>query len=420
MGPEAIPQAAAIVLAAGGALTDALRGKVYNRWLAAGVVVAVLWLGALPIIVSFGGTAEWTRYAELGLWSRPEGPAQKPEGLAPWQTPVNVSVWPPPEARVAPEDPVPSFGVYLVKVAANALLALVAGFLMWWFGLWAAGDAKAFAVLALLLPLSTYRNAYMPAFPAYVLLFNTFVSLVALLATEVFVRLIRQVIRPTEDEAKVARETAAWVRSHARELALGFLGMLFLFLAVKTLRGLVGEVLVNVTHLHVKPLLYLILFIIFYPVLRLMRHRRVFVPVVLLTAGYIAYVTVWPSEDHNLSSVLSVGSVAGSVMVFYLLYGVYLNVFDFRPVRVWELKPRMVLARRTLEVLKEDRDLLEHKMGPVGPDGLSLEQVEVLRRWWIDRGKGGVVWVARTVPFAPALLVGTLLTVLLGGYVIWT
>ena len=33
------------------------------------------------------------------------------------------------------------------------------------------------------------------------------------------------------------------------------------------------------------------------------------------------------------------------------------------------------------------------------------------------RGKGGAIWVSRTIPFAPALLIGTLLTVILSGYI---
>ncbi|MBM4398625.1 MAG: hypothetical protein FJ087_23430 [Deltaproteobacteria bacterium] len=95
-----------------------------------------------------------------------------------------------------------------------------------------------------------------------------------------------------------------------------------------------------------------------------------------------------------------------------------MNVFDFRAVRVWELRPRMILSPKTLDVLKEDIDLLEHKMGPIGPDGIGKDQVDVLRRWWIDRGKGGRIWVSRTIPFAPALFAGTVITVLLGGYLV--
>ena len=429
MGVEVFPQVAAIGLAAGGALSDALAGKVYNRWLLVGVGAGMLWLAAVPLVNALGGEAEYVRFPELGLWSSEEAEraAAEPAKPAPWEAPpADRSVWPPPEGSVRAEDgaleprPTASAWVYAAKVLANAGLALIAGFLMWWFGLWAAGDAKMFAVLAFLLPLSTYRNAYMPLFPAYVLLFNTFASVIAILALEMLARIVRQVARPTDEEVQVARETAVWVRTHAAELAMGFVAMLFLFIAIKTARGLFRDVWVEWTGVNVKPVVYLILLLVFHPLVRLMRDRRVLLSVAILTAAYVGFVIAFPSENHDLRSVLSMGSIAATIMLFYLVYGVYLNVFDFKSIRVWELKPRMILARRTLEVLKEDQDLLDRKLGAVGPDGLTAEQVETLRRWWIDRGKGGVLWVSRTFPFAPALLAGTVATVWVGGYVVWT
>jgi hypothetical protein len=133
----------------------------------------------------------------------------------------------------------------------------------------------------------------------------------------------------------------------------------------------------------------------------------------------VVWVTLFPTDHYNLRTVLHVSALMLGLVFFLLVYELYLNVFDFKPLRIWELRPRMILARKTTEILKEDQDLLEHKMGPVGPDGMSVEQVDTLRRWWIDRGKGGRIWVSRTIPFAPALFLGTLATVLLKGYLVW-
>jgi len=69
----------------------------------------------------------------------------------------------------------------------NALIALLVGYLLWYFDLWAAGDAKLFFVFALLLPLSYYSRTYLPLFPSFALLINTFVPvLIFLLAQSVF------------------------------------------------------------------------------------------------------------------------------------------------------------------------------------------------------------------------------------------
>src|SRR3989338_10399892 len=46
---------------------------------------------------------------------------------------------------------------YLLVTATNALISLVAGFLLWNYGIWSAGDAKLFFVFNLLMPIRAYK-----------------------------------------------------------------------------------------------------------------------------------------------------------------------------------------------------------------------------------------------------------------------
>ncbi|MFH1529365.1 MAG: hypothetical protein ABIK09_01380 [Pseudomonadota bacterium] len=78
---------------------------------------------------------------------------------------------------------------YWVYVALNTGLAFGLGFLLWTLGLWAAGDGKLFGLLAFLLPLSVYRNNYLDWFPSFVLFFNTFIAVFAILVVEFAARL---------------------------------------------------------------------------------------------------------------------------------------------------------------------------------------------------------------------------------------
>ncbi len=59
----------------------------------------------------------------------------------------------------------------------NAFIALFLGYVLWYFDLWAAGDAKLFFVLALLLPLRFYWRGFLPVFPSLVILINAFTPL---------------------------------------------------------------------------------------------------------------------------------------------------------------------------------------------------------------------------------------------------
>jgi len=67
-----------------------------------------------------------------------------------------------------------SFG-YLSKIIVNTLISLLAGFVIWKFGLWPAGDAKFFTLISFLLPLHYYKETYLNYFPSFVLLLNIFI-----------------------------------------------------------------------------------------------------------------------------------------------------------------------------------------------------------------------------------------------------
>ena len=63
---------------------------------------------------------------------------------------------------------------YLVELLLNSSIALLVGYLLWRFNLWAAGDAKLFLVYSLLIPLEFYSKNYIPYFPSATLLMDTF------------------------------------------------------------------------------------------------------------------------------------------------------------------------------------------------------------------------------------------------------
>ena len=64
---------------------------------------------------------------------------------------------------------------YILKVIINAVISLFIAYAMWYFNLWPAGDAKLFFLFSFLLPLTYYRNSYLPLFPSFALLINIFI-----------------------------------------------------------------------------------------------------------------------------------------------------------------------------------------------------------------------------------------------------
>jgi hypothetical protein len=67
---------------------------------------------------------------------------------------------------------------YLLEWLVGAILSLVLGFIIWYAKLWTEGDAKLYFAYALLVPLSIYNFGYVKYFPSLIILINTFIPLI--------------------------------------------------------------------------------------------------------------------------------------------------------------------------------------------------------------------------------------------------
>lgn len=73
---------------------------------------------------------------------------------------------------------------YSMDSLINFCIALVVGYSLWKFEVWAPGDGKLFAISVLLIPLKYYGTKYFPYFPAFALLVNIFVVAAAVVFLE--------------------------------------------------------------------------------------------------------------------------------------------------------------------------------------------------------------------------------------------
>ncbi|RLE42169.1 hypothetical protein DRJ48_04120, partial [Candidatus Woesearchaeota archaeon] len=63
---------------------------------------------------------------------------------------------------------------FIAECFLNAVFAFLFGYLLWYIGLWSAGDAKLFLAYAFIIPPTFYTTGYLMHFPAFTLLVNTF------------------------------------------------------------------------------------------------------------------------------------------------------------------------------------------------------------------------------------------------------
>lgn len=93
------------------------------------------------------------------------------------------------------EEVASAFPMYLGRVFLNGLIALIFGYILWKFDLWAAGDGKLFALFSFLLPLQYYWRTTLPVFPSFVLMVNIFTPLLLFLILENIFSLFTKIIK---------------------------------------------------------------------------------------------------------------------------------------------------------------------------------------------------------------------------------
>jgi len=323
-------------------------------------------------------------------------------------------------ARLGLDDFVPADQAlaYLGAVGLDFLLSLLLGFVMWLLRLWAAGDAKLFAVLTLLVPLRYYRHNLLEYFPSFVLFFNTFVVFFGLLALEFAARLAVRFVR----EKLYRRRGEAWalLRTKVIERPLHVVtlvvGLLAIFLIVKWVRFFLRDWLWEAGFHVNRTAMFVMLAVLMAPLRDFFRKPWVFG---VSLAGLIGSLTYWgvTGDTKAIIDVLSMSLFTVALVIGKALYDVYTDHFDVREVMAVELCPGTVLSDKQLKELSADPNFNNKRFGSMEADGLSPEQVEVLVSWLVKNKPDQRIEVCNTIPFTPGIVLGTLATVIFAGYV---
>ena len=305
---------------------------------------------------------------------------------------------------------------YWAYVALNTTLSFGLGFLLWTLGLWAAGDGKLFGLLAFLLPLSVYSNNYISGFPSFVLFFNTFIAVFAILVMEFAGKLAVQVRGggPGYLGKILERGVKALVENKIKVLKIILL-FLAIFTTIRLLRYFLRLVLDMGFGDINKTMVYVILFLIFKPLTRLLEYKPTIWVALSIVAGYAGWAFFVDPTGEAKYHLVDIGALALSIIVFRYAYDAYLKATDERKIPVAELRAKMVLSDDSVRKFKERREFYKRWLHPLEPDGLRPKQVEAIQGWFEENEPDGAVGIARTLPFAPALFFGTIITIVMRG-----
>ncbi len=163
--------------------------------------------------------------------------------------------------------------------------------------------------------------------------------------------------------------------------------------------------------------IFVVLFIVWDRVYEFMMRRSTSVAFIIILGTYITLGGLF-FPDRILDDLLR---GAGMVLRFgmLLMFGKVLVEYYFRkevsPVLLNELKAGMLLSEDSRISIRRDRDLFNQHFKTSYSDGLTPEQIKVLREWSVSKGGKGqeAMTICRTRPFAVWVSIGAVLTLVL-------
>jgi|GEM_PF-1789833 len=307
-------------------------------------------------------------------------------------------------------------------IATNTLLALAIAFGMYYANLWSPADAKWYVALVFVIPLTSYQKVAVDFVPGIVLLVNAYICAFLFIFGEFLLRSLRRIwefFKELKQYDAVGRQdrvyrvgVAIWEylpKFFVMAVGVAFVMVLLRIVMVK------GQAFLG-PYLHLKPAtIFLIIFLLFNPLYRLMRIKWVFIPVLFALVTWVVSVLVQQDDPQKASELLNIGYVSISLILFRELYSQWQKGIESQWIEIDELEPRHVLSENTKSDLVAKELFSPEDLAGAGIDGLSDEQIALILREYRHETYHGFIEVQKTIPFGPFLYLGLIATMLAHG-----
>ena len=289
---------------------------------------------------------------------------------------------------------------------AHVALSCAAALALWNLKIWPAGDAKLFALFSLLLPLASVD---LPGFPSSLFL----TCMINVFLPPAFFILARAIWWGLGQRAAAVETVQGWLKTPGvvQQALLHQTFYVSYYMTIFWLRDLLPA-----NQSWISPLLGLaVMFAVgkFQQATR--RGAEAVLPVFLAGA-------LWMLVHYGVHAALV---AVGRGLEFALTVGLaselayaYLSRQETRTVPVADLKPYQVLAPQTLDEMRKDIVFLGENFNLTYKDGIQPSQLPSLQEWLGKRGIASAT-IYNTTPFAPWIVLGFCLTVLLRHDIAW-
>lgn len=292
-----------------------------------------------------------------------------------------------------------------IQSIINIIITFSFGFFLWLAGLWPQGDAKLFLGYSLLLPVFTYRHGYISFFPSLVILINTFIPILIFYISN---SLLHVKLKNLKADAKQIFSPQGVIN-----LILYIFGSFFIL-----------QFFLDYFKINLNFVLQMIILFILMEILNKISSKTT---LWFSTMGCLLRIIFSFSSIFALSFLFQFSST----VIAFLALKFFLNTTEFysESVKIKDLKAGMTVSERLIKTKKgmEKKEfsiitifdvLTVVKEGFLGDvkTRLTTKDVEELQTLQKEKKLNfDEIKITKTVPFAPFMFFGVLLTYFLGG-----
>jgi hypothetical protein len=319
---------------------------------------------------------------------------------------------------------------YILEFGVNSLFGLGVGFFMWWVHLWAAGDAKLFAVFTFLVPVDFYSKFHVRWFPSFALLYNIFVCALAVVCVDFAYKLARRAaasrrsgeMREFIDRYINRKAARQYIGERWKPVLRLVLGLIFSFLITSLIRKYLGVAVekiipwkftINLKDVEInESIIFLLVFLLFRPLSRLYQNLVFYYITIFSLGSYILYFIFINSSFKIVTELMHFGGMSILLLAFRKVYEFYSERINVTVVPLENLLAKTILSKKTLQKIElDDKEFFKKHFELIYADGLTEDQIAALKEW----KKEDPVEISGTIPFAPCIMAGVVVTIIFRG-----
>ncbi len=321
--------------------------------------------------------------------------------------------------------------IYLNRVLVNLSLSCSIALLIWYAGLWSAGDAKTFMLFSFLLPLKYYGDKpTIPFFPSADLLVNSLILVLVFILIEMAFRTFRagfNVIVNFKHSAGGLSKLSLLIKAGVSALWKNRFdyvkqGLVFicLFLVINIFRFHLPNILLGSLFSGTEGIIFIVAIAIFSPLTKTLRKQNINLVYLSLSLllSYSLYLVVASGTAYLEFTYIMLRNFmfyAMTIGAIFWFIDIYTKKKEQIEIKIEDLAPYMLLSEDSLSEI----DSLMKKAGlkeKFYADGLTRFQSYYIKKLCLKTGWPKQVSIYKTFPLTPFVFAGTLTIILKIGF----